>query len=295
VSEFAPREEVPTEGAHVAPRVEQPLVPRVEQPMVFREDLPVPEPWSRTLWHVGKGVPLTLGMWYALQHYVLTDMHVSYPFIMTGLFAVQGVFERRKGMFNSQQLLITGGVVAGASLILLADGVLGKDKTTLVVSVVLGALGVLALIAGYRARALENERAARLANSAPVEGAMPVATLRSRLQIFRERVSKFNRRLIAGFVGVLGGTFGGLTLAELYTWPEWAEFGLFGFFWVGILGSMWYGAHLTARVARESDLTCPACARPMIGSIGVSARLLSQLEDLGRCPQCAARITQEVL
>jgi hypothetical protein len=114
------------------------------------------------------------------------------------------------------------------------------------------------------------------------------------VQRFKERMSRSNKKLIAGFVSVLGVSFGGLTVGEWLGWPDSAYMGLFFFFWAGLGGVMWYSSRVMREAAKESELECPACTRPLVNLLG-SQRLSAQLEDLGRCPQCAARITLEVL
>ena len=83
-----------------------------------------------------------------------------------------------------------------------------------------------------------------------------------------------------------------------WTWCFWMggplALGLFFLFWAGLGGVMWYSSRIMRKAAKESELECPACTRPLVNLLG-SARLNAQLEDLGRCPQSAARITLEVL
>lgn len=301
MSERAPREEASADGASLARRVEQPLVPRAEQPPAFREDLPVPEPWSRTLWEVVKPLPLSLGLIYGGLHLLGPDAVPKWNWFlwMGGFFTVQGVFQRRKGMFHSQSLIAFGALTLGVAAIITVAALFESDKSPVVMGLVFGAFGALALLAGFRARALERERAARLeaeaSDAAPIEGAMPVATLRARVQRFKDRMSsRANKVLFAGFAGVLGVTMGALTFGERLGFPDSAYMGFFLFFWAGIGGVMLYGGHVTRRLAHEEGLDCPACKRPLISTLG-SQRLMAQLEDLGRCPQCAARITVEVL
>jgi len=302
VSELAPREEVPTEGAHIAPRVGQPLVPRVEQPLAFREDLPVPEPWSRTIWEVTKPLPLSIGLMYGMQQLLWPDEPFGWRWFlwMGGFFAVQGAFQRRKGMYHWQGLIAFGALTSAVAVAFTGIGIFAKDdtKTPLAMGIVFLALGVVTLVAGFRARTLERERTARLlaeqADATPIPGAIPVVTLRERVQRFKERMSRANKKLIAGFASVLGVTFGGLTVGDRFGWPDSVYMGLFFFFWAGLGGVMWYSSRVMRKAAKESELECPACMRPLVNLLG-SARLSAQLEDLGRCPQCAARITQEVL
>lgn len=309
MSEFAPRELSAAEGATSAPRVEQPFAPRVEQPLApraeqppaFREDLPVPEPWSRTLWEVVKPLPLSFGLMYGVMRLIGPGdiFDVRWFVTMGGLFTVQGVLQRRKGMFHSQGLIAFGALTLGVAALITGIALFDPDKTAVVMGLVFGAFGGISLVAGFRARALERERAARLdadaIDAAPIEGAMPVAILRARIQRFKEQASsRVNKMIFAGFASVLGVTMGALAFGEKLGFSDPVYMGFFLFFWAGIGGVMWYGAHVTRKLAHEAGLECPACKRPLIGTLG-SQRLMSQLEDLGRCPQCAARITLEVL
>jgi hypothetical protein len=308
VSEFAPREASAAEGASsaprveqpLAPRVEQPLAPRVEQPLAFREDLPVPEPWSKTIWEVVKPLPLSLGLMYGLMHLLVPDDPQGWKWYlwMGGFFAVQGVFQRRKGMYHSQGLLAFGALTLGVAVLIMGFALLDPDQTALAMGLIFAVLGGISLVAGVRARVLEQERATRLdadaVDAAPLEGAMPIATLRTRMQRFRERMSRANKVLFGGFASVLGVTFGTLTFGESLGFSDPAYMGVFLFFWAGLGGVMWYGSHVTRKLAHEAELVCPACTRPLVSTLG-SQRLMAQLEDLGRCPQCAARITLEVL
>lgn len=293
MSERTPREEASTEGASIASRVERPLA--------FREDLPVPEPWSRTLWEVGKPLPLSVGLVYGLQTlFIPGDNPLGWTWFlwMGGFFGVQGVMQRRKGMFHPQSLIAFGGLTAAASMLVVVGGLISGERDGLVMGLVFFTFSAIILVAGWRSRALERERVARLeaeiVKPAAIEGAMPIATLRERMQRFRETVSRANKKLFAGFCGVIATTMGGLTLSSRYEWPEIVDLGLFCLFWAGIGGMMWYTNRITHRAAREAELECPACKRPLISTLG-SQRLMAQLEDLGRCPQCAARITLEVL
>jgi hypothetical protein len=308
VSEFAPREESATEGAVNAPRVEPSLAPRVEQPLArregqplaFREDLPVPEPWSKTIWEVVKPLPLSLGLMYGIMHLVMPNDVQDWRWFlqMGGFFAVMGVFQRRKGTFHSQGLLAFGALTLGAAVLIMGFALLDPDRTALAMGLIFAVFGGISLVAGFRARVLERERTARLEadaiDAAPIEGAMPVATLRARMQRFKERMSRVNKVIFAGFASVLGVTFGTLIFGERLGFSDPAYMGVFLFFWAGLGGVMWYSSRVTRKLAREAELECPACTRPLVSTLG-SQRLMTQLEDLGRCPQCAARITLEVL
>ncbi len=301
MSEFKPREDTAAEGAPFAPRAEQPLVARGEQSPAFREDLPVPESWSKTIWEVVKPLPLSMGLMYGLMHLVMPDEAMGWRWFaqMGGFFAAMGVFQRRKGMFHSQGLLVFGALTGGAAALIAGTALFAGDKSVALMGVIFGVFGAVSLIAGFRARTLERERAARLdaerSADGPIDGALPVATLRERLQRFRTRsASGAIKRTFAGLAAVIGGTIGALLFGERLGFSDNAYVGVFLFFWAGIGGTMWYGSRITRALAREEKLECPACRRPLVGMLG-SQRLLSQLEDLGRCPQCAARITVEVL
>jgi hypothetical protein len=298
VSELAPRESASPEPS---PRDGEGIAPREQRPIAFREDLPVPEPWSRTLWEVGKPLPLSLGLVYGLQTlFIPGDNPLGWTWFlwMGGFFGVQGVMQRRKGMFHPQSLIAFGGLTAAASLLVIVSGLISGERDGLIMGLVFVSFSAIILVAGLRSRTLERERVARLeaesVNPATIEGAMPVATLRERMQRFREAMSRANKTLFAGFAGVIATTMGGLMLSSKYEWPEVIDLGLFGLFWAGIGSMMWYTNHITRKAAREAELDCPACNRPLVGTLG-SQRLMAQLEDLGRCPQCAARITVEVL
>lgn len=309
MSEFAPREESATEGAVNAPRVEPSLAPRVEQPLIrpagqppaFREDLPVPEPWSRTIWEVVKPLPLSLGLMYGMMRLVMPDEVQSWKWYlqMGGFFAMMGVFQRRKGMYHSQGLIAFGALVGAAAVVITGTALFDGDKSVALMGLVFGAFGAASLVAGFRARTLERERAARLeadtTDAAPIDGAMPIATLRARIQKFRERsASRGNKWTFGGLASVIGVTIGALLFGDRLGFSDPAYLGVFLFFWGGIGGTLWYSSRLTRELAHEAELDCPACKRPLISTLG-SQRLMTQLEDLGRCPQCAARITLEVL
>lgn len=269
-------------------------------PIAFREDLPVPEPWRRTLWQVLKPLPLTFGLIYGMQRLLGWADVLDWKWFlwMGGFISVQGVLQRRKGLYHPQSMIAVGALTLGASALVISAGVISGETDGLAMGVVFLVFSAIILVAGFRARTLERERVARLeaeaSNAALIAGAIPVSTLRARVQRFKERMSRANKGLVAGFVGVLGVMFGGLTIGEKLGWPDSVYLGLFFFFWGGIGGVMWYGSHLTRKVAQEVELECPACKRPLLNILG-SQRLMAQLEDLGRCPQCAARITVEVL
>lgn len=309
MSEFAPREESATEGAvnaprvapSLAPRVEQPLTQREGQPPAFREDLPVPEPWSKTIWEVVKPLPLSLGLMYGMMRLVMPDEVQDWKWFvqMGGFFGAMGVFQRRKGMYHSQGLIAFGALVVAAAVVITGTALFDEDKSVAVMGLVFGAFGVASLVAGFRARALERERAARLesdtADAAPIDGAMPVATLRERIQRYKERSSSRSQKwTFGGLASVIGVTIGALLFGERLGFSDPAYLGVFLFFWAGIGGTMWYSGRVMRELAHEAGLECPACKRPLISLLG-SQRLMTQLEDLGRCPQCAARITLEVL
>ena len=124
---------------------------------------------------------------------------------------------------------------------------------------------------------------------------MPVATLRARIQLYKERsLSRSQKWTFGGLASVIGVTIGALLFGERLGFSDPAYTGVFMFFWAGIGGTMWYSSRMMRQLATEAGLECPACKRALISTLG-SQRLMAQLEDLGRCPQCAARITQEVL
>jgi hypothetical protein len=285
----------------LAPRVEQPLTRREGQPPAFREDLPVPEPWSKTIWEVVKPLPLSLGLMYGMMRLVMPDEVQDWKWFvqMGGFFAAMGVFQRRKGMYHSQGLIGFGAVTLGAAALITVSALFGPDKADALMGLVFGALGAASLVAGFRARTLERERAARLesdtADAAPIEGAIPVATLRARIQLYKERSSSRSQKwTFGGLASVIGVTIGALLFGERLGFSDPAYMGVFLFFWAGIGGTMWYSSRVMRDLAHEAGLECPACKRPLISTLG-SQRLMAQLEDLGRCPQCAARITLEVL
>ena len=157
-------------------------------------------------------------------------------------------------------------------------------------------LGGVLLGMGLRSRRAERELEAgqREARVAPVLIAR--AELARRMEALQAATHAETRRFmnwfgggITAFVGLLGvGAVSGVADAI----PEWAwAFAFFGF-WGTIGGAMvWASKRLRADALRYG-LICSACDRPYASTFG-NMRLMKNITEIGRCPQCGVRIVSE--
>lgn len=235
-----------------------------------------------------------------LSLFALADLIIpGEPIWSAKFFALLGGFNfirdlsvRRHGVFGSSFLLISGSVFTGAGLLASAGSAVLRESGLAIIGAFATVVGLASLVGGLHARKRDRERATNLGDDAPVSGAISLHELRRRLEGMRAQYQRANRWVTAGIFGFLGSAVAGLWALEYFNASDGLAMAGFAGFWAVVLSTM---AWSSKRVRQDADtfaLTCPACARPLLQALG-NQRLLKLLEELGRCPQCGARIAHE--
>lgn len=257
------------------------------------------EPWKNSLWRAAKAAVLGGAGFYSMMR--ILDGHASIrgAAFMGAWAAAMSLSASRKGsMFPSAPALVLGGVTIGGTLIAGAVAVvsgqsLGEAAGVGAIGLFLG--GVL-LAMGFRSRRAERELESgqREARVAPV--LISRAELARRLETQQAATHAETRRFmnwfgagITAFVGLLGiGAVSGVADAI----PEWVWMLAFFGFWGTIGGTMVWASRRLRADALRYGLLCSACDRPYASTFG-NMRLMKNITEIGRCPQCGVRIVSE--
>lgn len=258
-----------------------------------------PEPWRNTLWRAAKAAILGGAGFYSMMRIIDGNASISGAAFMGAWAAAMSVSASRKGsMIPSAPALIMGGVTLGGTLIASAVGVvsgqsLGEAAGVGAIGLFLG--GVL-LAMGLRSRRAERELESgqREARVAPV--LISRAELARRMETMQAATHAETRRFMNWFgagITAFTGLFGiGAVTGVADAIPEWAWMVAFFGFWGTIGGTMvWASKRLRADALRHG-LLCSACDRPYASTFG-NMRLMKNITEIGRCPQCGVRIVTE--
>jgi DNA-directed RNA polymerase subunit RPC12/RpoP len=258
-----------------------------------------PEPWSSTLWRAAKAAVLGGAGFYSMMRLMDGNATIGGGVFMGAWVAAMTVSASRKGsMIPSAPALILGGVTVGGALIASAVAVVSGQSLGEVAGVAgMGLfLGSVLLAMGFRSRRAERELESgqREARVAPVlisraELARRMETLQAATHAETRRFMNRFGAAITAFVGLFGlGAVSGVADAI----PEWAWMIAFFGFWGTIGGTMvWASKRLRADALRYG-LICSACDRPYASTFG-NMRLMKNITEIGRCPQCGVRIVSE--
>ncbi len=263
------------------------------------ERLSAPEPWRSTIRRALKAAVVGGAGFYSMMR--LTGAHASLgnaTFIGLWSAAMSVSVSRKGSMIPAAPALVMGGVTLGGAVIAGAVGVAsGQDAGEAAGIVAIGLfLGGALLWMGLRSRRAERvvDSVGREARVAPM--LVPRAELARRMEAMRAGTHAQGRRFVRWFgAGILGfaGLFGiGAATGMADAIPEWAWACAFFGFWGSIGGAMvWANKRLRADSLRYG-LVCSACDRPYASTFG-NMRLLKNITEIGRCPQCGVRIVWE--
>lgn len=258
-----------------------------------------PEGWGATLFGVTKQTVLFSATFYTLMRLIGEDVRPRQAITTGLLLGAMAVYSRRRGtMFASKPMLAMGALTLGAMAIAAVTSVVAGEPIAEALTWLGlgGVLGGAMLWMGFNARRGERD----LDTGIHGERVAPVLVsrdeLRARVQRLEDAQRPAMKRVTRWFGVGLGTVFGAIAFPYERVFgaapPEWAWAAAFFGFW-GALGlSMRLSARQQRELAERRGLICTACDKAYFSIFG-NTRLMKNLAEAGRCPQCGARIVTE--
>lgn len=272
-------------------------VPALSTPNVETQ-LTAPESWPRVALRAAKGWAIGSVTFYSLMRLMgESDITPARAAFVGAWPAIITIFGRRTGnLLPAAPALIMGGVtLGGAALIGATTIVTGEWRGDALGFTAMGAfLGGVLLWMGLRARRAERAHLAREHAVAPV--IVSRAELAARIERLQTEQAPEGRKMLTRLLVGCGVLMGLLAFPYVRVFgaepPEIVAIALFFGSW-GALGLTIRNATRRGReVAATHGLVCSACDQPYFGTFA-NMRLQKNLAEIGRCPQCGARIITE--
>lgn len=275
-----------------APAPLAPLTPTLEA------QLTAPEPWSRAIWRAAKGWAIGSVTFYSLMR-LLGESEItfaraafvgSWPALIT-------IFGRRTGsLMPAAPTLVLGGVaLAGAAIVGVTTMVTGQGRGEALGFAAMGAfLGGVLLWMGLRARRAERAVEGGASRVAPV--LVSRAELAARVESLQLEQAPESRRMVTRIVVGSGVVMAALAFPSVRVFgtaaSEMVAIALFFGMWGAMGLTMRSATRRSRELAAKHGLICPSCDQTYLGTLA-NMRLQKNIVEIGRCPQCAARIVTE--
>ncbi len=252
------------------------------------------EPWPVTLWVGLKQSALaTLGYWGMMSIIAPGEMRPASLLLFGAMMGGMAIATRRSGRVMPPSVLRIGGITVGLiGVSVVAIGVVEREPTAITMGLVFGVLGALGLVMSYRVGRNAHGTVVATAKGATDFVRLPRAELARRVALMREAQARDLRTMRRAMLPVLLG-FGALVfVGQSAVVPDWIWGVVFVAFWAAVLGLNWWASRRSNATNARLGLLCPSCGKPMFSASG-SQRLMKLIDEVGLCPQCGERITEE--